>query len=96
MPQELETLVWILGVTVGLILLALLVYQQRARLPKFYAYLGYFSLLGMGFMLVELGLIQQIRLVIGHPTLSVTLVIGSLLIGGGVGSAVFQPCVAKC
>lgn len=46
----------------------------------------YFAGLGVGFMAIELGVIQQTRLFIGHPTLAVTTVLAVLLIGGGLGS----------
>ncbi|MEJ2709547.1 MAG: hypothetical protein P8074_18190 [Anaerolineales bacterium] len=46
----------------------------------------YFAALGLGFMLVEIALLQQVRLFLGHPTLAVTVVLATLLIGGGVGS----------
>lgn len=46
----------------------------------------YFAALGFGFILVEIALVQQTRLFIGHPTLAITAVLGTLLIGGGVGS----------
>lgn len=47
----------------------------------------YFAALGAGFMLAEVGLIQQTRLFLGHPTLAITLVLATLLVGGGLGSA---------
>jgi hypothetical protein len=46
----------------------------------------YFASLGAGFMLVEITIIQQSRLFIGHPTLALTTVLAVLLIGGGIGS----------
>ena len=47
----------------------------------------YFAALGAGFMLAEVGLMQQTRLFLGHPTQAITLVLATLLVGGGVGSA---------
>jgi hypothetical protein len=46
----------------------------------------YFAGLGIGFMMVEVAVIQQTRLFLGHPTLAVTSVLATLLVGGGVGS----------
>lgn len=46
----------------------------------------YFAALGLGFMLVEITLIQQTRLFLGHPTIAVTTALAVLLFGGGVGS----------
>lgn len=52
------------------------------------AYALYFALLGSGFIAAEVALIQQVRLYVGHPTIAIAAVLGVLLIGGGIGSAV--------
>jgi hypothetical protein len=49
---------------------------------------GYFTLLGLAFLLVEVSLIQQYILLLGQPTLAVATVIGALLLSSGVGSSV--------
>jgi hypothetical protein len=46
----------------------------------------YFAGLGLGFIMVEIAVIQQMRLFLGHPTLAITAVLAALLVGGGVGS----------
>jgi hypothetical protein len=46
----------------------------------------YFALLGLGFMLVEMKLLQQSVLVVGNPTLSLAAVLSSLLLSTGVGA----------
>lgn len=51
---------------------------------------GYFACLGVGFMLIEIPLMQKLILVLGHPTLALTVVLAALLLGGGVGSGVSQ------
>jgi hypothetical protein len=51
-----------------------------------FPWLGYFAALGLGFMFVEISLIQKFILFLGHPVYSVSLVIFSLLIFAGVGS----------
>jgi hypothetical protein len=48
----------------------------------------YFAGLGLGFIMVEIGVIQQMRLFLGHPTLAITTVLAVLLVGGGVGSGI--------
>lgn len=50
----------------------------------------YFAALGLGFMLVEIAVLQQVRLYLGHPTTSVTVVLATLLIGGGIGSGLSE------
>jgi hypothetical protein len=46
----------------------------------------YFAALGAGFMLVEIAVIQQARLFLGHPTLALATSLGVLLVAGGLGS----------
>lgn len=46
----------------------------------------YFALLGLGFMLIEMKLLQQSVLVVGNPTLSLAAVLSSLLLSTGVGA----------
>ena len=45
----------------------------------------YFSLLGIGFMMIEVPLVQKFILYLGHPTLAFTFVLAALLVGGGLG-----------
>lgn len=47
---------------------------------------AYFALLGLGFMLIEMKLLQQSVLVVGNPTLSLAAVLASLLLSTGLGS----------
>lgn len=45
----------------------------------------YFGLLGMGYMMIEIPLIQKFILYLGHPTLAFTFVLAALLVGSGIG-----------
>jgi len=45
-----------------------------------------FSMLGMGFMLIEISFIQRFILFLGHPVLSLIVLLFSLLAGAGIGS----------
>jgi hypothetical protein len=47
---------------------------------------AYFALLGLGFMLIEMKLLQQSVLVVGNPTLSLAAVLAALLLSTGVGA----------
>jgi hypothetical protein len=47
----------------------------------------YFGALGAGFMLVEIALMQRLHVVLGHPTYSLIVVLASLLVATGIGSA---------
>jgi hypothetical protein len=46
----------------------------------------YFALLGFGFMLIEMKLLQQASLVIGNPTLTLSVVLAALLLSTGAGA----------
>ena len=50
------------------------------------AYLAYFAALGMGFILLEISMIQRFVLFLGYPTYSLTVVMLSLLVSTGFGS----------
>lgn len=59
--------------------------------PKvFRAGLLYFVAIGLGFMLIEMALIQRFSLVLGHPSYSLACVIGSLVLATGIGSALSE------
>jgi len=49
-------------------------------------YIGYFSCLGLGFMLVEIPLIQKSILFLGQPLYAIAVILASLLIFSGIGS----------
>jgi hypothetical protein len=51
-------------------------------------WLCYFGLLGAGFMLIEVSLLQRFVLLLGHPVYSLTVTLFSLLLGTGIGSVV--------
>jgi spermidine synthase len=53
---------------------------------KNFVFLVLFSFLGIGFMLIEIPLIQKFMLFLGQPTYSVAGLLFSLLIGAGIGS----------
>jgi hypothetical protein len=86
LPRSLKPLLWALAgvVAVGSGLLA---YAQRQVTPLALRWGPlYFAALGVGFITIEIAVIQQTRLFLGHPTLAITTVLAVLLIGGGVGS----------
>lgn len=69
--------------------IVMLVIRGRAGSPV-RGWLIYFSALGMGFMLVEIPLAQKFILFLGHPTLSLAVILFSLLIGASIGSRLSQ------
>ncbi len=50
--------------------------------------LGFFSLLGMGYMMAEIALFQKILPYFGNPTLALSVLLATLLSGTGIGSFV--------
>jgi len=88
LPRSLLPLLWSLGGVVLVSIVGLVITQRQIREQAVrYAPL-YFAALGIGFISIEIGLIQQTRLFLGHPTLAITIILGVLLIGGGIGSDV--------
>jgi spermidine synthase len=85
----LVTLVGISAVLVALFLLGPLV-LVRARVedqPGRAGALLYFACLGMGFIVIELVMVQKCVLFLGHPAYALTVVLFSVLVFGGLGSA---------
>jgi hypothetical protein len=46
----------------------------------------YFALIGVGFMMVEIGLLQRISIFLGHPVYALSVVLFSLILFTGLGS----------
>ncbi len=66
---------------------ALMAYRARREdHPTLQVSPFYFACLGIGFICVEIAVIQQTRLFLGAPVYAVTVVLATILIGGGVGS----------
>ena len=78
----------------SLILVAVLLFLPRAvrrgKAPLSLTSLGYFSLIGFGFMVLEIVLLRKFSLVLGHPVLSLSVTLFSLLVYCGIGSRVSQ------
>src|SRR5262249_40893557 len=49
--------------------------------------IAYFACLGTGYMLLEIGFTQRFVLFLGHPVHALTVILFTLLVGGGMGSA---------
>lgn len=85
--SALLTLMAIAGVLVVAFVLGPLALSGRELLGSGWpGWLGYFGLLGAGFMLVEVALLQRFVLLLGHPVYSLTITLFSLLLGTGLGS----------
>jgi hypothetical protein len=60
--------------------------SHAADLKSSWQILAYFGGIGLGFMLVEVALIQRYILFLGHPSYAISVVLFSLLLFGGCGS----------
>jgi hypothetical protein len=60
--------------------------RPRVSLHPVRWHLAYFAAIGLGFMLIEIALMQRLILLLGHPTYGLSVVLFSLLLGGGAGS----------
>jgi hypothetical protein len=77
----------------SLILIFLPTVKRRARdiiSPRKFPVLIYFALLGVGFMFIEISLIQKMILPLENPSYAVATVIFSILLSSGVGSLMSQ------
>lgn len=73
--------------TVVCFLPPLLVGRHRHRLGRRdIPFLLFFTAIGLGFMLVEVAQMQRLIIFLGHPTYSLSVVLFSLLLAGGLGS----------
>ena len=59
------------------------------------AVLAYFAALGLGFMFIEIALMQKLVLFLGHPTYAVTVVLATLLSAAGLGALFSERLVAS-
>ncbi len=87
-----RSLFWtVVALTVVLILLPVLVLlfkNYASRSGTVLSHVGYFSLIGLGYMLSEVVLMQKYQLFLGSPVYSFIVVLGSMLLFSGVGGLV--------
>nr|NIS40268.1 hypothetical protein [Desulfuromonadales bacterium] len=80
-------LVVVTALTAVFIVLPLLVLRREAlREPGVGWRLLYFACLGLGFMLIEIGLLRRFILFLGHPIYALAVILFSLLVFSGFGS----------
>jgi hypothetical protein len=56
------------------------------RRPGWGAILGYFACLGLGFILIEVGLLQRLILLLGQPVYALAAILSTMLLTSGLGS----------
>jgi hypothetical protein len=82
-----QLMVAMLIVVIALLAVPVLVRSRRVALSAATAEaLGYFVCLGLGFIGIELGLIQKFTLFLGHPVYSLIVLLASILLFSGIGS----------
>lgn len=60
--------------------------RSGVRTEGLFGYFAYFAALGVGFMFLEITLMQKLVIFLGHPTYALTVVLASLLGAAGLGS----------
>ncbi|HEX7672119.1 MAG TPA: hypothetical protein VF395_21135, partial [Polyangiaceae bacterium] len=86
-----KTLAALLGLVLVAVLFLILAPLVGSGLPAmggrtFAASIGYFGLIGSGFMFVQIGLMQRFSVYLGHPTYAVAITLFSMIAATGVGS----------
>ncbi len=80
-----------LALALLLIVLPLLVgYGAALREQRGGVFIGYYSMLGLGFILVEIPLIQKLSIYMGNPTYALVVILFSLLLFSGIGARLTQ------
>jgi hypothetical protein len=79
-------LITVVGLTLLCILVPLLLTADRSALRVGVPFFVYFAGIGLGFMMVEISQMQRLVIFLGHPTYSLSVVLFTLLLAGGIGS----------
>jgi len=79
---------WLLGPSMGMLaLFAVFGKPRKTTIGPYAGSLIYFAALGFGFIAVELALLQNLTLLVGHPIFTLSVLLFTLLAMGGIGSA---------
>jgi hypothetical protein len=62
--------------------------RPRMRGRAFGASLLYFAAIGLGFMLVQMALLQRFSIYLGHPTYTLSITLFSMILFAGIGSSI--------
>ncbi|MCM8774662.1 MAG: hypothetical protein NC820_08065, partial [Candidatus Omnitrophica bacterium] len=77
---------FILMSTLSFIIIPTCIKTGRVSFAKNYKYILYFSIIGLGYMVAEIFLMQRLGLFLGHPVYSLAIVLAILLLSTGIGS----------
>lgn len=93
-PGQYQALLWGAVLAALAFSLAAVHFQRRAgggvSIGRWLAAVLYFSLLGIGFMVVETCLAQKLVLYLGYPVLTLSVILFAVLLGSGFGSLYSQ------
>lgn len=81
-----NTFLIILLLTFLCIIIPLLFTIKKIDLKGATSFFAYFSLIGLGFMFIEIAQLQRLIIFLGHPTYALSIVLFTLLISCGIGS----------
>ena len=84
-------LVVISAIAVALFLVVPLLFSKQARHGAKWLPLIYFIAIGLGYIAVEITLIQRLVLFLGHPIYAMTVVVFLMLLSSGAGSMASPP-----
>lgn len=93
MPRAIADSLWKWLLLPSIVLLLIFALFGRPRGASAGPYAGsviYFAALGFGFIAVELALLQNLILLVGHPIFTLSVLLFTLLAMGGIGSAINQ------
>lgn len=79
-------MVVLIVLTVAVFFLPFVLARGMKRSQDFWRGTFFFASIGLAFMLVEVPWLQRFILFLGHPSVATTVVLGSILLGAGVGS----------
>ena len=84
----------LLATAVILILPRMVLGSRLPREKHVFGFLFYFLGIGIGYILIQVALIQKFVLFLGHPTYALTVIIFSMLIASGIGSYLSRKLIA--
>src|SRR5262245_37032912 len=97
MPARMRTALSALVAPVAalLVLFALFGKPKQQPIGPYAASIVYFASLGLGFITVELALLQNLTLLLGHPIFTLSVLLFTLLAAGGIGASLSRRIPAR-
>jgi len=80
----------VIGLSVAVILVPTMLSTTRSALHGLAPMMLFFAAIGIGFIFIEISQMQRLIIFLGHPTYSLSVVLFTLLVFGGIGSYATQ------